>query len=320
MKGLKKLILASAITAASTSAFAMQALDDDTMSNTTGQDGLTITLGTDVTIGALRIHDKDGLKGSGVPNGAFGAGYDDYFTGANAASDATDLTVSGSIVIDGPITIQDTVPGVGTTLKIDAASQADGSSPVLHIGVTTSSQTIGLGGVKIGVASGNGLAVLDAAGDPTADPLVKANILSFDAGTTLTTGAGNLNIDLGNQPNGHLIWGDSTLNEDVNGNLIALTSLNVTQSDNGIGISDIRIQAAGAATSVTTSITVDIVAGGLSIGTSTVGGTGMDIAIGDIRLGSTGYTAGPVVNAASIGSVYIDNLRTGANTITISGH
>lgn len=370
MKGLNKLILATAIAAATSSAFAMQALDDDTMSNTTGQDGLTITLKTDVTIGALRIHDKDGLTGSSAlgltvtGNGRVDAtGFNSYFNGAGvdstysaggstAGTKPADLQRSATIFIQGGaagltpaagngvntlqgIAIKDASVGANTVLKIDAGSLANGLTPVLHIGVNAGAQVIGLGGTAIKVVGGNGNNYYTANSAGAAGGALvsaaSANILSFDAGTTLTTGGASLNIDLGNQPTGHLIWGQSTLSEDANGNLIALSSLNVLQGANGIGITGLKVQAAGAATAVTTKLTVDVVAGGLSIGTETVGGIGQDIAIQDIRLGNAYTTAGAIdttVNtggrtaglAGSIGSVYIDNLRTAAQTITISGH
>lgn len=367
MKGLNKLVLATAIAAATSSAFAMQALDDDTMSNTTGQDGLTITLKTDVTIGALRIHDKDGLTGSsalgttyvGTDAGRVNAtGFNSYFNsaagtdstytagGSTAGTKTADLQRSATIVIQGGaagangvnafqgIAIKDASAGANTVLKIDSGSLANGLTPVLHIGVNAGAQTIGLGGTAIKVVGGNGNNYYTANSAGAAGGALvtasSANILSFDTGTTLTTGGATLNIDLGNQPTGHLIWGTSTLNE-VGGNLITLGSLNVLQGANGIGITGLKVQAAGVATSITTKLTVDVVAGGLSIGTETVGGTGQDIAIQDIRLGNAYTPAGAIdttVNtggrtaglAGSIGSVYIDNLRTAAQTITISGH
>lgn len=312
MKGLKKLILATAITAATTSAFAMQALDDDTMSNTTGQDGLTITLGTDVTIGALRIHDKDGLKQAGAltPLGTYGTGYDNYFTNGGTNT-TTDATVSGSIVIQGPIHIYDAATTTaGTVLTIDAGSQASGSAPVLHVGVSVGPQIIDLGGVKVQVASGDGKFVYSAGG-PSATTATTADILTFDAGTQLTTGGASLNIDLGNQPTGHLISGSSTLTADGSGNVLTLSSLNIMQgTTEGIGISGIAIKP-HTGTTVTTDITVDVVAGGLRVGLTSA--DGQDIGIQDIKLGT-------LATAASIGSVYIDNLTTAAQTITISGH
>lgn len=326
MKGLNKLILASAIAAVSASSFAMEALDEDTMSNTTGQDGLTISLGTDITIGAVRIHDKDGLNGiAGLPN-VYGAtnAFTDYFapalggtsTAASVATPAESATIKitggaagqNGVNADQGIAIRN-IGGAQTVLTIDAGAKTGGTEPVLHIGVTAAAQEIGLGGTVISVQSGDGSAAATATNS--------ANILSFDAGTRLTTGGATLNIDLGNQPNGALVWGQCTLNEDAAGNLITLSSLNVLQGNNGIGLSNIAVQAAGPATFVTTDLRVSVVAGGLEITTATVGGTGMDISIGDIRLGAN-YTVAS--GGASIGSVYIDNLRQGANTITIAGH
>lgn len=336
MKGLKKLILASAITAASTSAFAMQALDDEALSATTGQDGLTITLGTDINIGALRILDKDGLTGSNVA-GTDGPGgvnpvtaFNPYFTTGGTvetAPGADDMvgSVGGANVNRGYILIEGGAAGdngvnaeqgiallgtSNTTLVIDTGSESDGSNPVLHIEARLGAMNIGLGGTTISVAG-----VDDT--EPVINPAaVNATaILSFDAGTVLALGASTMNIDLGNQPTGALVWGRSTLQANGNGNVLELSSLNILQGANGIGLKDIAISP-NTGTSVSTDIQLSVVAGGLQLSTQSVGGVGLDIAVGDITLGA-GYAT---VANNSIGSVYIDNLRMGNNTITIAGH
>ena len=94
MKMLKKIALVSAISAISAGAFAMEAMDDETMATTTGQDGITINIVPDaisrtngsngavemgvsaatmdaispsaplykgLSIGEIRVHDDDGL-------------------------------------------------------------------------------------------------------------------------------------------------------------------------------------------------------------------------------------------------------------------
>lgn len=328
MKGLKKLILASAITAASTSAFAMQALDDEALAATTGQDGLTITLGVDLNIGKLRIHDKDGLNGvAGLPNtGGSANGFTNYFSptlgGTSTAGSTATLVESASIVINGGAAAASAGAGNGvnalqgiaiqstsnTVLKIDTGAKTSGADPVLHIEANMGAVNIGLGGTAISVQSGSA--------NTAATPTNSAQILSFDAGTVLSLGASTMNIDLGNQPTGALVWGTSTLTENGNGNVLELASLNILQGTNGIGLKDVEISAAGVATAVSTDIRLSVVAGGLQLSTASVGGVGLDIAVGDITLGS-GYAT---VNNNSIGSVYIDNLRMGNNTITIAGH
>ncbi|MEZ2174480.1 pilus assembly protein FilA, partial [Acinetobacter baumannii] len=62
MKKFTKLVLATSV-AFSANAMAMQAMDDASLSETTGQDGLTIGIGiSKIAIEKLFIHDNDGLK------------------------------------------------------------------------------------------------------------------------------------------------------------------------------------------------------------------------------------------------------------------
>ena len=103
---LKKLALVSAISAISVSAFAMEAMDEETMSATTGQDGITINIVPDaisytsanamgvtddtmklistvsggpaplykgLSIGEIRVHDDDGLGAAGAATANSGA-------------------------------------------------------------------------------------------------------------------------------------------------------------------------------------------------------------------------------------------------------
>lgn len=63
MKKFTKLALVSSI-AFSANAMAMQAMDDATLSATTGQDGLNIGIGiSKIEIDKVFVHDNDGLKG-----------------------------------------------------------------------------------------------------------------------------------------------------------------------------------------------------------------------------------------------------------------
>ena len=116
MKMLKKLALVSAISMISAGAFAMEAMDEESMSATTGQDGITINIVPDaitraeaaamgvtsttmnainnnslgfkgLSIGEIRVHDDDGLGASTV--------------------DGTGTGNSGALVIGGSALAQD---------------------------------------------------------------------------------------------------------------------------------------------------------------------------------------------------------------------
>ncbi|MCP5160403.1 MAG: hypothetical protein H7A00_01885 [Hahellaceae bacterium] len=74
MKGLKKLALVSAISAASFAAQAeLKSLDDATMGTLTGQAGVTIELETQVAVGEFRYTDEGTFAVSGITLGGAGA-------------------------------------------------------------------------------------------------------------------------------------------------------------------------------------------------------------------------------------------------------
>lgn len=176
MNGFKKLVLASAVLAASTGAFAMEAMDDESMSTTTGQDGLTITLDSSIQNLVITYVDRDGLAG-------------------------------GSFNDAGALVIGDTTNGVdvsivGLRIDIDVGGSAGTSagSGMLNIGIGMTSMNIGLGNVVIGVADASNTAGSQSVG------AVKG-ILSFDASASLNI-AGNaslMNIQLGNEEQGSMV-------------------------------------------------------------------------------------------------------------------
>src|SRR5690554_5049918 len=169
MKGFKKLALVSAIAALPMSGFAMQALDDETMSNVTGQDGLTVGITTPVAGMTMDIiiHDNDGLTG---------------------APDA------GAIVID---QMKLTTPGE-IKLVIDASDNS--ASPLLNIAVTIpTGTTITTGDLSVATSGGIGTT----AGADNTDSKYDGRSVSNQTATILdsmdiTLGSTTLDIQLGN--------------------------------------------------------------------------------------------------------------------------
>lgn len=130
MKGLKKLVLASAIIAASSSSFAMQAMDEEAMAATTGQDGISVTIATTSAItGNIIVHDKDGY--------------------ASGAGDAGAIVIS-NFSLDTP----------AIDLVIDAEGDDTASAPYLNIGVSIGAgTTIATGDISVATSNGLGNAV-----------------------------------------------------------------------------------------------------------------------------------------------------------------
>lgn len=258
MKELKKLVLASAILAASSSSFAMQAMDEEAMSATTGQDGLTVTLNTNLTGLGIKYIDRDGVTGGAYAN-------------------------AGGIIIS-PVGITMATTG-GLTINIDAGgSTAAGTSGtgMLQVAVGSSVDTvINLNNTKISVADA------DATGSATG---TATDIITFSSSASLTI-ASNANlatIQLGNETQGAMIR--------VNANLgnIVLTGLSIVDagganSGGSITLDTLTVNNLNAVNSI------DVVTGGLRIDTAgtTIGtvalegvhlGTASSASIGDVYI------------------------------------
>lgn len=173
MIGFKKLILTTAILAASSSAMAMQAMDDSSLSATTGQDGITIKMDTNLSGLGITYVDRDGVVG-----------------------DAT-YANSGALVIS-PVGIATT----GLQVDIDAGGStgAGTGSGMLQIQITApNATTIDLNNTKISVADAN--ATGSAHGATT-------DIITFAAGASLVidgSASPMMTIQLGNESQGAMI-------------------------------------------------------------------------------------------------------------------
>jgi len=147
MKGLKKLTLASAIVAAPFASQAMEALDDATMGDVTGQAGVTIVTEANLTIGNITYTD-DGASLS--VNGIGVQGQDGNAVGITQTIDVTagGLQIGVSDITDLKATVDSVTIGGGASVgsvRIDAD-------------ITGISQTISSGGnAALGNASGIGI-------------------------------------------------------------------------------------------------------------------------------------------------------------------
>ena len=168
MKGLKKLALAAAVAAAPFAAQAdLKALDDTSMSNVTGQAGVTIELQTQVSIGQFSYTDEGSfnvnnieLGGAGVTDSGSTAGYnnllDQLKIDIDVADDGDAIIHVGSLQTD---------PTTGAPVPIDWGMTAE--SMTLTAGATGTDSTTLVSGLQ---AWGN-LAKLDISVDTATDHL-----------------------------------------------------------------------------------------------------------------------------------------------------
>lgn len=274
---LKKLALVTAMFAATSGAYAMEALDEDAMAAATGQDGISIGLSTSASLDVI-IHDNDGF--AAAPN-------------------------SGAIVIQGV-----GIAGAGGTGKadigimIDAGSSAAGATDAtLNIGITTGAMQVALGNLSVANSNREG-------GVGWGYDVASAKSV-LNLGTINLTGV-SMNVQLGDQPQGHLIAMNTTLtggltltgvslNDTVHLGSISVGTLAVT----GKGVADLAVDMGIDATATGLAITVNQLglAGGAGVG-------GIDVTMAGVNVGGTG----------NIGDVEIRGLNMNGDTITISGH
>jgi len=208
MKGLKKLALASAVLALSTGAFAMEALQDDVLSDTTGQAGLTITTNnTSITATAIRYYDSNGTTGAAT-----------FYGPLSTTIYLTDTGTSGGVALPGPCggaTLSACVGNftTGGSVNINGFSLTEGSSTTtIDVGSTGTTAT-DKSGLLIGATANNLNVVLGG--------------ISFDNGDelngTLTAGTAGAATNGATYTNGYL-----TAGTDIGG--IALTGIKLPKS------------------------------------------------------------------------------------------
>lgn len=322
MIGFKKLVLCSAMLAASGSVMAMQAMDDESMSTTTGQDGITINLDVDMQDLNIRYIDRDGIGG--------------------------DYAGAGGIEIS-PLGIS----AANQTITIDAGGSVGNTTGLgqLRIGMVSGGAT---------VINLNNTVISAADADTTGSALgATTAIVSFDATASLTIAAGaSMTMLLGNRTGTYTaavaadpgvadadpltdgIDGDGILTNDADQGYIAPT---LAAPDSFVGDHMISIVSSIPSLSLTGMRIHDAVGGGqIGIGTIAVTGVstniGVDVVPGGLRVDTTGTTIGSIglenikVGGAlnltnrtnSIGDVYISSNAVGGiamnNVITITGH
>ena len=207
MKKFTKLVLATSV-AFSANAMAMQAMDDASLSETTGQDGLTIGIGiSKIAIEKLFIHDNAGLAPKGVANEA---GFGGTSTaGAIVIRGKTDTAPDAAALADPTTATHGVVIGANydnngayllasrnlADLVID--SDAGAGNPFINVAAQVSGLDIKVG--RIGVtASGTD--------DPDSIRRGGAGVVNdIISGFDVKTGVINANIQLGAAPQGAMI-------------------------------------------------------------------------------------------------------------------
>jgi len=276
---LSKILLTSVITVLSSSAIAMESMSDDTLAEITGQAGITATIQSPAISFETRIHDSNGFAG------ATNAGV--IILGGASATSSPANGVKTSI----------TPPASGFVIAIDAGSVAAAGPAILNINVsTTGATTIHTGTLAVADSAGMGAAITN-----------ETKAIMNDA--TITVGNINLNIQLGNESQGHMAHLATAM---TGGLSIANFSLNDTVGLGSIAATNIALLDTGGGANLTVVADVDVVAAGLKVTTTQLGTVagGFDARLTALQFGT----------AAAIGNVEVIGLNMNGTTITLAGH
>ena len=291
MKLVNKLLLVSAI-AASSQAFALESMSDTDMSQTTGQDGVTVTLNLVNGINAQAIlHDTNGL----TPNGTFGS------AGAIVLGDGT--TAGNFKISSGVITLDiDADGGTGAT------GATTGALLNVKIGLP-SNLTVTTGDISVAKSGGLGGALTNS-----------SKILNS---TTISLGGLNVNMQLGSEAQGNMLKVSGAITGGISlTNFALLDGYDGTtaQTNVGIGASTILIKdsGTGAANDNLTlgSIKGDVTAAaGLQFTLTSIGNAtnGVDIRMTGLKLGDQGA-------ATTLGNFELRGLNMNGTIVGVKGH
>jgi len=360
MKGLKKLALASAVLALSTGAFAMEALQDDDMSNATGQAGLTITTNnTSISASQIRYYDADGTTGASTAYSLFSTIYlttDGSSTAApigDAGSGACGVVATSLkgcadlFSTGGSININNfsLTEGASTT-SIDVGSTGTGAGAVsgLLIGASANSLTVTLGGIS--VDNGNELDV------------GRTNQPTYSAGGFLATGKdlGGIALSSINLSQSVMLITPGAVGLDaLSGSTMYNSGLTITQLSPILSLTltayyyntGIQSYSAGAFTAntatfatatngvdgvVTLPIAMSLILTGpieIGVGLAPTGGYAANSVTKGLQVFTTGTSIGSIdiggaggilIAGSDIGSIGVIGLKIGSQLMSISGH
>lgn len=295
----KKLALVTAMFAATSGAYAMEAMDEEALSAATGQDGITVAItlpAAGITMTQI-IHDLDGHVGNAN-------------SGAIVIGDPADPT---NAVAGGPAPMTISTTGA-ITLTIDADGgdatpvAAGETGAYLNIGVALSGvTTIHTGDLSVANSAGT-----DVRGGNFGS-VAAAGTSTIMKDMTITLGAVNMNIQLGDEPQGAMI----KLNTAITGGLdianMDLADGGGTFTGGSILIDNQHLEDAGAGTNLTVAADVDVTAGGLRVALASFGSaSGVDARMTGVKLGNAA--------AGYLGDIEIMGLNLNGTAITISGH
>lgn len=279
-------------------AFALEDMDDAALGELVAQDGATWSMDISQSMDALRIVDKDGFAGALNPGQVLIKGL-----GVQTCLNAAGCTP--------------TAGGTGLVAVFNAGAHAAGTNPLLSVGLTLAGK---IRQHMTGLWIGN----VDP-GSPSMQPTVGGQYQILKINPLATNDAlgdaqryvdivtsGQLRIDFGNQPSGHLISTNNFQIESitVNGGL-ALCDASSVNCANALSIGSLTVTGSGVGNNI------DLSGSGMGVNADglylTMGpNVRMDVVQTDIGLGA--------VSNPKIGNMVLRGLDISGATVTLRGH
>jgi hypothetical protein len=286
-----KIVLGLCILGVAHSAYALELMDNDAMSASTGQDGLTITLKDFAPNMRLNWIDTNGVNATDnvLP--------DRTLYGFNAPASAG-VVMFGDGTTAGNFRISQS----DIVLKLD--TDAGNGAPFLNLNIQLPQQlTINTGDIFV-------------AGERQADGSY-ANPKKIMRNMTVEMGDGSgqglgLTIQLGNSPLSHFLTISGTIKQGIRvSNLGIISETDVGNNEFGIGMAKMTIRDTHTQDLTFSGATVDLTNRGLIFTPSA--NKKINVLMQDLKFGNLDTGQG-------IGDIALSNLAIGNNTITIVGH
>lgn len=274
---IKKIGYLSVICSICINANALQALDEHHLSEVSGQDGVTITVDTNISMNRFIWIDKDGAQPVNGNN----------FSITNPGQ---------GLVVFGDASKPIKIDGGLTRIKIDADGNGSNGNqkPVLNIAIELPDNlTIETGDIYVATRA--------APHQPLMNQTKIMNNMSIYLGGL------DMNIQLGNSPQGNLAKIYGTVN---NGIRVSNVGLLKADGSNIMGMSEFALTDSGGSDFTFNGVGVDIDATGLYISPSL--GKIIDVSMNELKFGGN--------TSQTMGNVFMSGFVLGGNNIRIAGH
>lgn len=353
MKMLKKLALVSAVSMISAGAFAMEAMDDESMAETTGQDGITILISpatkTTAQLAALGVSattttaiDLLDATGAAAPDGNFKGlsisqvnihdddGLGNAAPGSNGTTANSGALVIGSGGADSTVVFADNATPI--TINLDMVGNINGgagNAPMLNIAITTPTLAIKLGDIYVANSDASevnfdadGVVNVSASTDGTA----VAGAVKIISGFEVIMGGSTTVIQLGNEAQGAMIRANTSLIGGLTINNFELIDAGGLAATPGADAGSIKVgqlvMKDNGGANLTVDARINASAGvanplggeGLYITLAAFGSaTGADLTLNNVTLGASASTN-------VLGDIQIIGLDMAGTTMIIRGH